>query len=201
MNWWLLIIPVVSALVGWLANRAALKLLFHPRYPVRILGVTVQGIFPKRQQAFADRVGKLVNTELLSFTELEHKITSQENLQKVMPTVETHIDHFLSAKLPVAFPMISMFIGEKTISQLKEIFMKELEEIFPNLMKSYMSSLQQELDLEKIVTARIAAFPPEKLEAVLYEVMSREFRLIRLFGAALGFLIGVFQVLFYLATS
>ena len=108
MNYWLLLIPLISAFIGWVTNWVAIKMLFHPRNPVTILGMKVQGIFPKRQQQFAEKLGKLVSRELLSFDEIETKITNPDNLKKVMPTVEAHIDHFLRVKLGETMPMISM---------------------------------------------------------------------------------------------
>ncbi len=155
MNWWILfIIPVTSAFIGWVTNRLAIKCLFHPKNPVRVFGITVQGMFPKKQPQFAQRIGALVSRELVSFNEIEAKITSEESVKKIMPVAETHIDDFLRNKLKDAFPMIGMLIGERTIGTLKDIFMKELESIFPVIMKSYVQNLQQDLDLEQMVTTK-----------------------------------------------
>jgi uncharacterized membrane protein YheB (UPF0754 family) len=201
MNWWLLLIPVISAFIGWVTNWVAIKMLFHPKEPVKVLGITIQGIFPKRQQQFALQLGKLVSNELLSFDDIEQKITSQENLSRIMPVVETHIDEFLRNKLKIAFPMISMFVGERTINELKVVFMAELETIFPVVMKAYMKNLREELDLEKIIVAKVSAFSTDKLESVLYGIMSKEFRFVEIIGAVLGFIIGLVQVLLTIVTA
>lgn len=37
-------------------------------------------------------------------------------------------------------PVISMFIGEKTITQLKEVFLEELAQIFPALLSEFTQS-------------------------------------------------------------
>jgi uncharacterized membrane protein YheB (UPF0754 family) len=196
MNWWsLILLPLISAFIGWVTNWVAIKMLFHPKEPVRVLGITFQGIFPKRQQQFAQKLGKLVSNELLSFGDIEQKITSPDNLKKIMPVVEKHIDEFLHTKLKEVFPMISMFIGEKTISQLKTVFMNELESIFPVLMQNYMNNLQQELDLEQIVVGRVSAFSSDKLESILYQIMAKEFRFVEIIGGVLGYIIGLIQVL------
>ena len=102
MNIWLWLIPVISAFIGWFTNWIAIKMLFHPRNPVSVLGITVQGIFPKRQQQFAQKLGKLVSEELLSFDEIANTISSPGNLEKVQPLIEKHIDHFLREKLATA---------------------------------------------------------------------------------------------------
>jgi uncharacterized membrane protein YheB (UPF0754 family) len=170
-------------------------MLFHPREPFRFLGMTIQGIFPKRQQQFGEKLGKLVSDEFLSFQDIEQKISSPENLEKMLPMVEEHIDSFLHNKLPKAFPMLSMFIGEKTITTLKAAFLEELQSLFPLLMHQYVNTLQKELDLEHIVEEKVKQFSSDKLESILYQIMSKEFRFVEVLGGVLGFIIGVIQVL------
>ncbi len=194
------LIPFISAFIGWFTNWIAIKMLFHPRQPKIILGIRFQGIFPKRQKQFAEKLGKLVSEELLSFEDIESKISNPANINKLMPFVETHIDHFLRVKLPEQMPVISMFIGDKTINQLKEVFITELAELFPVIMKNYMNNLQEDLDLETIVTQKVAGFSSDKLEQILNAIMAKEFRFVEIIGGVLGFLIGLLQVFLTLLT-
>lgn len=200
MIWTLVLLPVISAFIGWFTNWIAIKMLFHPREPKKILGITFQGIFPKRQRQFAMQLGKLVSSELLSFAEIERKISDPNNVEKILPVLETHIDVFLKEKLAVEIPMIGMLIGEKTIGQVKSVFIKELQALFPVLMQQYMGTLQNELDLEKIVTEKVSKFSSDKLEDILNQIMSTEFRFVEIIGAVLGFIIGLIQVLITMAT-
>jgi len=201
MNYWLILIPFISAFIGWFTNWIAIKMLFHPREPKKILGITFQGIFPKRQRQFAEKLGKLVSTELISFKEIEEKITHTGNLEKVMPVIENRIDDFLRRKLSDVFPIISMFIGDSTINQLKVVFIDELRTIFPEIIRKYMKNLESELDMEEIVTSKVAGFSSDKMENILNQIMSSEFRFVEIIGGVLGFLIGIVQILITLATS
>jgi len=201
MNYWLLLIPVISAFIGWVTNWVAIKMLFHPREPKRFLGITFQGIFPKRQQQFAEKLGVLVSAELLSFADIESKISNPDNLKKIMPMIENHVDDFLRTRLSQEMPVISMFIGDKTIEKLKGSFMKEIEVLFPKVMKEYASNLKTELDIEQIVVQKVASFSSDKLENVLYQIMAKEFRFVEIIGAVLGFLIGALQVLITVLTT
>lgn len=201
MNPWLLLIPVIAAFIGWITNRIAIKMLFHPREPKKILGLTIQGIFPKRQQQFAQRLGKIVSDEFLSFDDIEKKISSPENLKKIMPMIERHIDDFLRQRLSDEMPVISMFIGDKTIGRMKAAFMQEIETLFPVVMKEYAANLKTELDLEHIVTSKVSAFSSDKLEEILYQIMSKEFRFVEIIGAVIGFIIGSLQVVLTLLTA
>ncbi len=196
MQWTNYIIPVLlSTFTGWVTTWIAIKMLFHPRNPVNILGFKLQGIFPKNQQLIAQKLGQVVSKEFLSFAEIEAKVTNPGNLQMLKPEIEKHIDKFLREKLTDLFPMLSMFIGDKTINQLKAAFLMELESLFPILMKSYMTKLEKDLDLEKIVTEKVASFSSEKLEDILNQITKREFKFLEVIGGVFGFLIGLVQVL------
>lgn len=201
MNYWLILIPVISAFIGWITNWIAIKMLFHPREPKRILGITFHGIFPKRQKQFAEKLGKLVSQEFLSFDDIEQKISDPENLKKVMPMIEQHVDDFLRVRMSDEMPVISMFIGDKTINKLKAAFMKEIESLFPAVMKQFAGNLKTELDLEHIVIQKVSNFSSDKLEQILYQIMSREFRFVEIIGAVIGFIIGAVQVLITVLTS
>ena len=196
MNWTAHIISILlSTFTGWVTTWIAIKMLFHPRKPIKFLGLTIQGIFPKNQRLIAEKLGQVVGKELLSFDEIEQKITSPENLEKLKPEIEAHIDNFLTNKLKDVFPMLSMFIGDKTINQLKEAFLLELESLFPVLMKGYMAKLQHDLDLEKIVTEKVANFSTEKLEDILNQITKKEFKFLEFVGGFFGFVIGIIEVL------
>ncbi|HMT73479.1 MAG TPA: DUF445 family protein [Chitinophagaceae bacterium] len=201
MNYWLILIPLISAFIGWVTNWIAIKMLFHPREPKKILGITFQGIFPKRQQQFAEKLGKLVSNEFLSFSDIEQKISNPENLKKIMPMIEKHIDDFLRLRLSDEMPVISMFIGEKTLNKIKGALMDEIENLFPMVMKQYAGNLKSELDLEHIVIKKVAGFSSDKLEEILYQIMSKEFRFVEIIGAVIGFIIGVVQIIITQLTS
>ena len=199
MNWYNYLITIfLSAFTGWITTWIAIKMLFHPRYPMNILGYQLQGIFPKNQLQIAQKLGQVVGNELLSFSDIQEKITSTDNLKKLKPEIEKHIDDFLNNKLKDVFPILSKFIGVKTTNQLKDAFMTELETMFPTLMHSYMHQLKEDIDLEKIVMEKVAGFSSEKLEQILIAITKKEFHFLEIVGALFGFMIGVIQVIFNL---
>jgi uncharacterized membrane protein YheB (UPF0754 family) len=188
-------IPLFSGVFHWLTIKLALKMLFHPKKPVNILGYKLQGVFPKRQKQFAQSIGELVSQELLSFDDIAGKVTNPNNIKDVLPLIETRIDDFLRHKLGKEMPILSMFIGDKTINSVKATFMKEIEELFPEMMQQYMVKLKSDLDLEKIVVEKVNGFSSDKLEEILQKIMNKEFRFVEIIGGVLGLLIGIVQVI------
>ncbi len=190
---WILI-PLAAAFIGWFSIWVVISLLFRPERPRNILGIRFQGVFPKYQQRLADTVGGLVSRELLSFGDIREKIVHPANIQKIMPLVDEHVDEFLRVKLPKQMPVIGMFIGDKTIAELKAVFTAELEILFPVIMGNYIHNLEEQLDLKKLVTEKLAGFPPRKLEHIFKSAMSKELRMLPLAGAILGFVMGLVQL-------
>ena len=195
MEWLSILLTIALAgFIGWITTWLAIKMLFHPRKPLRLGPVTLHGVFPKNQQLIAEKLGQVVGRELLSYDDIQQKITDPKNLEKLRPDIEAHIDLFLREKLKLVFPMLSMLIGEKTITQLKEAFLLELEQLFPILMNSYMNRLQSDLDLERIVREKVASFSSDRLELILLEITRKEFKFLEFISMIMGIIIGIIQV-------
>lgn len=196
----LFIIPLISAAIGWITNYVAIKMLFYPREEKNFLFFKFQGIFPKRQDVLAKRLGKIVAEELFSLEiikqRVDNPITRKEIKQRVEVEVAIYLRERVKAKIPIA---ADLFLNDKRIEQLKDIICKELEGFIPKMMDEFSHRLDQ-IDIEKIVYSKVAAFSNEKLEALLMGVLKKELKFIELAGAILGFLIGLIQMLLILIT-
>ena len=192
MMWFL---PIISAFIGWFTNWVAIKMLFHPKEPRWILGMRIQGIFPKGQQQFAQKMGVLVAKELLHFDEIADKLSDPKQIAELRPHIEGHISNFLEHKLKEKLPVIATFVGAGTIDKIKEGLLEEIDEMLPELMKQYAEKLKTKIDIEAMVTEKVANFSSDKLEEILVSIMKKEFRFVEIIGAVLGFVIGLLQIL------
>src|SRR6478736_8942852 len=193
MNGWFFLIPIISAAGGWLFQSLALAMLFRPKQPFNILGYMLQGVVPKRKNSFAEKVGAAA-VDFVSFDEIEKKIIDPANLKRILPAIEQHIDHFLRVKLKVSMPMIGMLIGDRTINQLKQVFMDELEALFPIIMQQYAGSLKEDLNIQEIISQKIKNASDDTIESLIYQNMGSELRKMKLYGAFFGFIIGLLQL-------
>lgn len=190
-----ILIPLISALIGWFTNYIAVKMLFHPRKPMKLLFITVQGIFPKRQKVLAQKLGKVVATELFSFNDIKKSLTDEQVMFELRLVLEAKIDHFLQEKLKeVLPPMVAMLIGEGFQAKIKTLLMDEFAQLLPEMMDGYAHALERKINIEQIVADKVAVFSTDKLESLLLSIMQKEFRFIELLGGFLGLLIGIIQV-------
>jgi uncharacterized membrane protein YheB (UPF0754 family) len=191
MHCWLLLLPFVSAALGWGIHRLAIAAVFSPVRPRRVLVLTFQGLLPRRQGQLAAQVGQLAVRHLPDPAALQALVANPAHFEKLRPLIEEQIEHFLRVKLKQSMPMIAMFIGDKTINQLKGIFVAELEELFPVVMQNYAAQLTGSLNIETLVREKLAAIPPEQLVAEVRTSLQKELAALQWLGAITGFCCGL----------
>lgn len=187
-------LPIIAALLGWFTNYIAVKMLFHPREPINLYFFELQGVFPKRQAVIAEKLGKMVVDELFSAKDLRDKISNPDSLEKIYDSIEEKVDEYLKDALPNKFPVMSIFIREKTRNSIKEEMLAEVERITPTVINKYLDDMEQQLDIQEIVRSKVAELSPQKLESLINSIISKEFRFIEIIGAVIGFMVGCIQI-------
>lgn len=188
-------LPIIAAITGWVTNYLAIKMLFHPKKKIKILFLTIQGIFPKRQDVLAERLGKIVALELFSFNDIKERFTSTSTAVEINRVLDEKLEDFLDVKLKTMMPMLAMFLNNDAKTRIKDTLHLEFQNILPEILNKYSEKLERDIDIEKIVSQKVAAFSSDKLEQILFSIMKKEFKLIEILGGVLGFLIGLIQLL------
>lgn len=188
-------LPLIAAAIGWFTNFLAVKMLFHPKKEVNLVLFKIQGIFPKRQKEVAENIGRMVAKELISVDDIRNKISGNESVDYIKSLVEQKVDDYLTNKFPEKYPFTSVLFSTKRKTKIKEDLIEEVENAAPAVLSEYFSNLEEAFDVETIVVEKIEAFPPDKLEALLNNILKKEFKFIELIGAIIGFFIGLIQIL------
>lgn len=186
----LLLPPLFCAFTGWLVNRVAVWMIFHPVRPLNLGLFRLHGIFPSQQKKLGEELGKMVAEQFFSFDDISRKLTDPAKISAIKPYVEEHLEQFLRVKLPQTMPMIAMFIGDSTINQIKTTLADELDLLFPKLIGQYLENVKSELDLRQIVSSKIAALSAEQVEAALYSKLGGGLAKMGWMSAAIGFVVG-----------
>jgi hypothetical protein len=131
------------------------------------MGFPFQGFIPSKKNRFSDQIVSLVTSEFISGNLVSDIMTRPENFSKLMPVIETHIDDFLRNRLKTAIPMIGMMIGDRTISQLKSVFMNELEIILPIVITDHLKGIGTEKAIAFAIKEKLLAIPPDQIERAL----------------------------------
>ncbi len=193
----LYVIPFISAVIGYVTNYIAIKMLFYPRRPINLRLFTIQGIFPKRKTLLARRMAKLVAEELLSMDQLKEEIDRQATQGEIREAIEEEVEKYLKEKISSLNPLISTFINDNRMLQLRDKICREIESFIPKITRQFFNRLDT-VNLENMVFEQVASFTSDKLENMMMSVIQDELKFIEWAGAFLGFTIGLIQVLLLL---
>ena len=81
----------------------------------------------------------------IDLAKLIPELSENDPFEAMKPVINDKLDDFFRHKLSAKLPMISMFIGDKTIEELKAVFMDELALLFPLLISEFSAHLNKDL--------------------------------------------------------
>lgn len=136
-----LIGPAVGAVIGYITNDIAIRMLFRPHQAKYIFGVRVPftpGIIPKEKNRISTAIGKAVSENLMNREVLEKSLLSDDMLSKIGDaidefvatqstndeTIEQFANHYLTAddiaamRQDVTSGIVKMITGKLTDSSL-----------------------------------------------------------------------------------
>ncbi|NLE00249.1 MAG: DUF445 family protein [Fibrobacter sp.] len=186
-------IPVISALIGWLTNYVAVKMIFRPRKVINILGIKIIGLIPKRRQDLAEKIAETVERELISHRDIMAIVQSDDFHVEIGKAIKGKIDSFIESKLS-ANPLLSMFLSPEITNRLTDTLMEELQKEIPGVIESLFQNVESKLDFRKIIQSKIEAFDINKLESIIFTIASKELKAIEYLGGVLGFIVGLIQL-------
>lgn len=198
MQFWLMVvlIPLISALIGWSTNRLAIHMLFHPRKPWQLGPFKLMGLIPRRQEEIATTSGDIIERELLGSHVLREELLEID----FAPFLERHASQLVYQGVAPrlrAIPLLGSFINDKILAALERIAIEELTKAAPSILHQFADEAERHFKVRDIIAARIRAFDLDQLEQVVRSIAAREFRAIEWLGAIVGFLIGCLQLLLF----
>src|SRR5690606_20433626 len=143
----LLVLPLAGAFIGWLTNFIAVKMLFHPNRESHFRYLSVQGVFPKRQKAFARKLGEIVSNELFSIEDVAKKLANDATSPEVLDIIMSRIESAILRKLPAAMPMAALFINADLIEKMKAMFREDLQGVMREIIEELSGRLRRDLDV------------------------------------------------------
>ena len=197
-NWIVLLIPLISALVGWLTNVVAIKMMFHP---IEFVGIPPylgwQGVIPANALRLAKVSNALITQKLLSLRQLFDQTFSAETFAGKLGAViddvtEQVIDEVANKHAKPMWDNAGEFMQNKVREQVRS----EVIEVSRAIAMDMADDIDRIMDIEKTV---LEAMERHKalMGEMFYDVGHREFKFIERSGLFFGFLFGVFQMLIW----
>jgi len=170
-------LPVAGALVGYVTNWIAIKLLFEPAEPVNIGNLFVlQGLFESRQIEVSDEFGDFMSKRVLNSQSLLRDLSEGGS--------EGDLFKFLRRHLPYPIPEHILTAAVAAIDDIARNPAKYPE------VHAYVS---QQLDIEDTLSRRLKKLSPTQFEDLLHPVFQEDEIILIGTGGVLGLAAGALQ--------
>lgn len=170
-------LPAAGALVGYVTNWIAIKLLFEPAEPINIGNhFVIQGLFESRQVEVSDEFGQFMNERVLNSKSLLQDLSSGGD--------QGELYAFLRRHLPYPIPS---HILKAAVAGMADI--ADNPQKYPHVHR-YVSD---QLDIEKTLARRLKTLSPKEFEDLLHPVFQEDEITLIATGGVLGFIAGALQ--------
>lgn len=192
-------VPIVGVIVGYYTNWLALKMIFRPLREKKILGlVKYQGLFLKRQKEVSKEYADIVANKILSPHQVLENFIYGRAAEAFFHVIQSNVIRALTRIEGFAQPILSFAVGSEKYESLKALIVKRINEAVPKYATKVEGYLGEAMDLEKTLYERLKDLPPEEFEELLHTVFQEDEWIMILVGSALGFAVGLVQMLFIL---
>ncbi len=194
LSWQTWAVPLIGAFIGWITNWIAIKMLFHPRKPVKFLFLTFHGIFPKNKPRIANKLGIVVQRDLINFSDIKSRLQDPDALNNFKEEIAIRVDNAIRDRIEKS-GLLNVIVPDQLIQSVHKTIVDEIERNLPTVIGSSIDKIEEKLDIQQLVQNKVNNFSDEKLEQLLLDITAKEFTFIELIGGVLGFIIGIIQLI------
>jgi uncharacterized membrane protein YheB (UPF0754 family) len=191
-NW---VLPVFGVIVGYATNWLALKLIFQPEKPIKIGPWTLQGLFIKRQNEVSDEYGKIIASKILNAKSIFETLLNGPSSNKLVDLIERNAIQALDTTLGMSKPFVTIAVGTERYMKIKNLIISKFIRELPKPIESIINYSDEAFDLEKTLSSKMKALPPDEFVGVLRPAFQEEEFTLIMVGAVLGGVAGLLQYL------
>jgi len=138
---------------GYAGAWLAVRMLFRPREPFKIFGITIfpQGMIPRHRERLANAIGKAVGDELVSSETIHEQLIGKDFLRKkIQSVVDSYTNELLAEDYPSLIEALPKAIREPVLDAISALQHKLAEHI-----RSVLKSEESLKAIEGFVTRRV----------------------------------------------
>src|SRR5213596_3737403 len=126
------VLIVFATVHGYVGAWLAVRMLFRPRKPFKVLGITLfpQGMIPRHRDRLASAIGKAVGEELVSQETILEQLTGKDFLRnKIQAVIDSYTDEILSQSYPSLIEALPKNVREPVLDAISGLQLRIAEHI------------------------------------------------------------------------
>jgi uncharacterized membrane protein YheB (UPF0754 family) len=190
-----LIMPAFGLIVGWFTDWLALKMIFNPKRPIRVLGIEFQGLFLKRRREVAADYGALIADEIITPRKVLEAVLRGPLSDRVFAMVRRQVQAALDRNAGIAKPLVVMTVGSNRYNDMKRSITAKVMDRLPETMLYLEDYARESMDVRNLLIHKMQALDEQQFEALIRPAFEQDEWILISVGAMLGFVMGEVQAL------
>jgi uncharacterized membrane protein YheB (UPF0754 family) len=191
------IMPAFGFFTGFASDWLALNLIFIPREPKKLFGfIPIRGVLHAQREQVTRDYARILANDLFSADVIFEAVVNGPSSERLFAAIEKEVSAAIDAEAGIAKPLLTLTIGTKRYTELKDTVVQMLLARLPETMAETKDYAAETFDLENLIVEKMNKLTPEQYESILRPVFKDDEMLMVSVGAVLGFLVGELQVVF-----
>ncbi len=193
--WWLL--PLMGIVVGWITNKLGMWLIFEPLQPKRILGITVHGLFLRRQDEAAEVYARNIADEVITLERIGDFLMNGPRGDRTRQMLARALRPAIDDAAGPLRPAIRMAVGAGQYDRIRDAVAVEAVGRTDIALRDPEFGRQQGNRIRTLVAERTKELPAEDFVEMMRSAFREDEWMLYAHGAVMGFAGGVLHLLLF----
>jgi len=187
-------LPIGGVLIGYITNLVAIRMIFEPVAPHRILGITFHGLFMRRQPEVADVYAGIIANDIVTIANIGDDLMNGPRSDRTRALVEAALRPAVDDALGRMSGLVRVAIGARQYDSIRSSLATEAVEYTMTPFNDPEFGARQNHAIFTLLAARMRTMGPHDFAEMLRTAIKEDEWLLYLHGAVLGFGAGLIHL-------
>ncbi|SFB89600.1 hypothetical protein SAMN04487968_102198 [Nocardioides terrae] len=183
-HWWLL--PMLGVFVGWATNALGMWLIFEPPTPRRVLGIRVQGLFPRRQSEAAEVYARIIAADVITLERIGDHLLDGPSGDRTRAMLAAALRPAIDQAAGPVRGAVRVAVGTRRFDTIRESVAQQAVGRTLTPFRDAEFSRQQAARIQSLISLRTKELPPKDFVEMMRAAIKEDEWMLYAHGAIMG---------------
>lgn len=196
-----LAVPIGAAVVGYLTNWVALKMIFYPAEPKKVMGMRFHGLMLRRQAEISLQYARIMANDLLTAPKIVNQMMNGPGGDRTRRLIADSVKPVIDRNIGVAKHLVRVAAGSR-YDEIRETVAATAVEMAPSFIEEHADFIAERQErIARMIGGRMGSMSHTEFQRLMRAPFETDEWLAISIGAAIGFGAGWLQVAITLTTG
>ncbi|KZY38601.1 hypothetical protein A3729_25995 [Oleiphilus sp. HI0043] len=176
-------------------------MIFRPVKPFKFLGLTIHGLFLKRQDSVSESFCKIITEEILTVDQIAQAMLKGPEAKRTRAIIQRHFENMVDDTVGLIKPFTQAAMGPKGFAELKEDAGLKAVDLSKTTLRDPLFNQERAKVVQDIMAQRMKELPSEEFQDLLRPCFQEDEIKLIIIGGILGAMAGLAQLAYIFGQS